>query len=91
MYQICLMKKMFEILTDAQWNEVRNLWKKECEKTKLGMLWEILFETDSRDSDLLEERIYAFGSKVTQNDYVYREIFVCLVAFLNLVIKEKTC
>ena len=59
----------------------------ECKNTKLAMLWNILFETDVRDVEILEQRIYAFGSQVKENDYWGREIFVCLVAFLNLVIK----
>lgn len=60
---------------------------KECENTNLARLWIILFETDVRDVEILEERIYDFGSHIKEDDYWGREIFVCLVAFLNLVIK----
>lgn len=59
----------------------------ECKDTKLVKLWNILFETDIRDAETMEERIYEFGSMVKEDDIWGREIFVCLVAFLNLVIK----
>ena len=58
-----------------------------CDKTRLLRLWQILFETDVRDIEELEEQIYAFGSQIKEDDYWGREIFVFLVAFLNLVIK----
>ena len=37
--------------------------------------------------ELLKERIYMFGSNLKEQDYVGREVFVCLVALLHLVIK----
>ena len=40
-----------------------------------------------RDSELLKERVYEFGSNLKEQDYVGREVFLCLVALLNLVIK----
>ena len=58
-----------------------------CKNTKLVKLWIIIFETDVRDTELLENRIYEFGSMLKEEDSWGREIFVCLVAFLNLVIK----
>ena len=58
-----------------------------CNHTRLAKLWLILFETDVRDVEELEEQIYAFGSQMKEDDYWGREIFVFLVAFLNLVIK----
>ena len=59
----------------------------ECKSTKLAMLWKILFETEVSDVEDLEQQIYIFGSLVKEDDYWGREIFVFLVAFLNLVIK----
>ena len=58
-----------------------------CKNTKMVKLWNIIFETDVRDVELLENRIYEFGSMIKEGDSWGREIFVCLVAFLNLVIK----
>ena len=37
----------------------------------------------------LEEKIYTYGSRLEEHDYMGRDIFVCLVAFLNLVIKQE--
>ncbi len=85
-----LAKKMYYTLTDEKHDKEKEAWMEECKKTKLVLLWQIFFETDFHDKELLEERIYEFGSKVKQGDYFGREIFVCLVAFLNLVIKTKT-
>ena len=62
-------------------------WLKVCKETKLWMLWEILFETDVRNRAVLEARIYAYGSQIKETDYLHRDIFIWLVAFLNLVIK----
>lgn len=58
-----------------------------CKNTKLAILWDILFETDLRDTEDLEQKIYDYGSQLEEQDYMGRDIFVCLVAFLNLVIK----
>ena len=49
----------------------------------------LLFETDIRNGVVLEEKVYAYGSHIKETDYIHREIFVFLVAFLNLVIKPK--
>jgi hypothetical protein len=54
------------------------------------LLWRILFETELTDVDLLKEQVYAFGSNLKEQDYLGREVFLCLVALLNLVIKTKT-
>ena len=49
--------------------------------------YEFLFETDVENYALLENRIYAYGSQIKETDYLHRDIFIWLVAFLNLVIK----
>ncbi len=82
-----LFQKMHRVLTADYYCEERARWLEECKNTKLGMLWEILFETDVRNRALLESRIYAYGSKIKEADYLHRDIFICLVSFLNLVIK----
>jgi hypothetical protein len=89
MVQTNLFREMRRVLTDAQHEEKKKLWVGECQKTKLCQLWEILFETDINDRELLEERIYAYGSHIKQTEYFHRDIFICLVAFLNLVIKDE--
>ena len=87
MFQISLFKQMRRIMMDDCYLEEKEEWLAECKETKLGLLWEILFETDVRNRALLESRIYAYGSHIKETDYLHRDIFVCLVAFLNLVIK----
>ena len=54
-----------------------------CDLKKLRLLWEILFETEIYDLELLEERIYAYGSVLKEQDLLEREIFVILVSVLN--------
>ena len=87
MVQTNLFREMHCVLMDERYAEQKRLWAKESRKTKLWQLWEILFETDINDHELLEERIYAYGSHIKQTEYFHRDIFICLVAFLNLVIK----
>ena len=87
MFQISLFKQMRRILMDDCYLEEKEAWLTECKETKLGMLWEILFETDVRNRALLESRVFAYGSQIKETDYLHRDIFICLVAFLNLVIK----
>lgn len=87
MYQISLFKYIRRVLTEDCYEEEKTAWLEECQDTKLGQLWRILFETDIRNRALLESRIYEYGSHIKENDYFHREIFICLVAFLNLVIK----
>lgn len=90
MYQISLFRYIRRVLTEDRYMEEKTAWLEECKDTKLGLLWSILFETDIRNRTLLEARIYEYGSKIKESDYVHREIFICLVAFLNLVIKKET-
>ena len=87
MFQKSLFKEICRVLLDEDYLRERNAWLNECRNTKLGQLWEILFETDASNYNLLETRIYAYGSHIKETDYLHRDIFICLVAFLNLVIK----
>ena len=87
MLQDNLCKRMYRILTEERYEQKKNLWMKECKDTKLAHLWKILFETDVENKELLETRIYAYGSHIKEGEYLHREIFIWLVAFLNLVIK----
>ena len=87
MFQISLFRHMRQILTEERYAEEKEVWLEECRTTKLWQLWEILFETDVRNRALLEARVYAYGSQIKETDYLHRDIFIWLVAFLNLVIK----
>lgn len=87
MFQISLFKQMRRVLMDDCYLEEKEAWLEECKHTRLGQLWEILFETDVRNRALLEARVYAYGSQIKENEYLHRDIFIWLVAFLNLVIK----
>ena len=78
---------LYRMLIEEKYRGQKYALLEECKSTKVAKLWNILFETDVRDTDLLEDRIYEFGSSLKEDDVWGREIFVCLVAFLNLVIK----
>ena len=54
--------KEYIYLTDEKMEHRKAAFLKDCEETTLGLLWEILFETDIRDTSVLKERIYHFGS-----------------------------
>ena len=82
-----LFKYLFRVLANGKFTEERRAWLAECKETKLWSLWQILFETDVENYALLENRIYAYGSQIKETDYLHRDIFIWLVAFLNLVIK----
>jgi len=84
---ISVKKYLYRILTDEKLEEKKEALFEACPKVKLILLWKILNETDVRDTELLKERIYEFGSLIKDDDYWGRDIFLCLVAFLNLVIK----
>ena len=85
-----LWKEVRRVLLDEGQAEKKRLWVKECQKTKLWQLWEILFETDINDYELLEARIYAYGSHIKQTEYFHRDIFICLVAFLCILVNDVT-
>lgn len=87
MVQMSLYKQMKRVLKDEYFVVEKEAWLQECKTTKLGLLWEILFETDVRNVMLLESRIYEYGSQIKETDYLHRDIFIWLVTFLNLVIK----
>lgn len=84
---ISMGKYLYHVLTDETLEDKKELLFQECNNCKLILLWKILFETEISDQELLKARIYEFGSKVKENDYWGREIFLCLVTCLNLVIK----
>ena len=54
-------------------DELEQFWS-VCEAKKLRALW---------DLDLLETRIYHYGSLLHEHDYLGREIFLFLVALLK--------
>ena len=80
-------KYLYHLLTNEAFEYKKELFFKECKKSQLVLLWRILFETDLCDTELLKDRIYEFGSNLKAQDYLGREVFLCLVALLNLVIK----
>ncbi|MBQ8518662.1 MAG: hypothetical protein IJ455_03520 [Agathobacter sp.] len=87
MFQINLFNQICRVLMEERYAEEKEVWLEECKTTKLWQLWEILFETDVHNHALLEERVYAYGSRIKETEYLHREIFIWLVAFLHLVIK----
>ncbi len=87
---ISVSKYLYHLLTDEKLEDRREAFFAECPKLKIVLLWRILYDTEISDTELLKERIYEFGSQVKDDDYWGREVFLCLVAFLNLVIKSKT-
>ena len=76
-----------KILKDEKRRGQMSMILESCQNTKIAKLWSILFEIDVRETEVLESRIYEFGSMIKEDDVWGRDIFVCLVAFLNLVIK----
>ena len=61
---------------------------RQCDSEKLRLLWEIFFETGINDLELLERRIYAYGSELKEKDLLGREVFIALV-FLLQQMKSK--
>ncbi len=57
----------------------------KCDSAKLRLLWEILFETGIHDLELLEQRIYAYGSELKEKDLLGREVFLVLVSILQQI------
>lgn len=56
---------------------------RKCDSAKLRLLWEIFFETGIHDLELLEQRIYAYGSELKEKDLLGREVFLVLVSILQ--------
>ena len=84
---ISVIKYLYQILTDETLEDKKETLFEVCPKSKLILLWKILYETEISDTELLKDRIYEFGSRIEDDDRWGREVFLCLVAFLNLVIK----
>lgn len=76
-------KYLHQLLTDENYRENLEELVMGCDSTKLQLMWEILFETETEDVALLEHRIFRYGSFVKEHDYFGREIFVGLVSLLN--------
>jgi len=84
---ISVSKYLYHLFTDEKLENRREDFFAECPKSKIVLLWRIFCDTEISDTELLSERIYEFGSLVKDDDHWGRDIFLCLVAFLNLVIK----
>ncbi len=78
---------LYRMLKDEKRRGQISMVLDSCQNTKIAKLWNILFEIDVRETEVLETHIYEFGSMIKEDDVWGRDIFVCLVAFLNLVIK----
>ena len=78
------------MLTEDEHREELEEFLSGEESLRIRLLWEIFFETEIRDIDRLEERIYQYGTLVKTEDYLGRELFVGIVFLLNkLKAKEK--
>lgn len=78
------------MLTEDEHREELEEFLSGEESLRIRLLWEIFFETEIRDIDRLEERIYQYGTLVKTEDYLGRELFVGMVFLLNkLKAKEK--
>ncbi len=76
---------LHQIFTEDRFIDKRNYLTQECDVSKILLLWQILFETDLEDRELLETRIYHYGSVLQEKDHFGRELFVCLVTLLELI------
>lgn len=63
-------------------NVLRDLiWK--CDSPKVKVLREIFFETGIEEVELLEERVYQYGSLIREQDYIGRKIFLGMITLLK--------
>lgn len=86
MANVNVVNSLCSILMDETLEYKKEMLFRECQDSQLVLLWRILYETEVGDIETLKTRIYEFGSNVKEQDYVGREVFLFLVAFLNLVI-----
>lgn len=78
------------MLTKEEYREELEEMLLGCESPKARLLWEIFFETEIGDVELLETRIYRYGTMLKAEDYLARELFVGMVSLLNqLKLKQK--
>ena len=87
MANVSVANSLCSILMDEELEYKKEMLFRECQGSQLVLLWKILYETEIGDTETLKARIYEFGSNVKEQDYLGREVFLFLVAFLNLVIK----
>lgn len=85
----CIAKRIHRMLVEENHQDELENFMRECESPRIRLLWEIFFETGIRDTELLEERIYQYGSMVKQQDYFGRELFVGMVSLLNYLKRES--
>lgn len=80
---------LHRIFTENQFIDKRNYLTQECDVSKILILWQILFETDIMDEELLKSRVYYYGSLLEEKDHFGRELFVCLVTLMEFIKKEQ--
>lgn len=72
----------FAILADDRTpNVLKDLIRKR-DPERVRLLWEIVFDTRMEEVELLEERIYRYGSMIKGQDRLSREIFTGMVTLL---------
>ena len=76
------------MVSDERRIQERETFLRKCEGLRIKLLWEILFETDVEEIELLEERIYQYGSMLKEQDYLGRDIFLCMIALLHQLKNE---
>lgn len=76
---------MREIFMGNQSSEELSDMIHNCDSAKVRILWDIFFETGIHDLELLEERIYAYGSELQERDLLGREVFLALISILQQI------
>ena len=81
---------LFKVLVDAPGPNILKdlIWN--CDSPKLRILCEIMFETGMDEVELLEERVYQYGSLLKEQDYLDREIFMGMISLLEAVKNQET-
>lgn len=79
----CVAKHIYGMLQEEEHRDGMRELMLGCDSPKVKLLWEIFFEIDMQNVELLEEHIYRYGSMVKEHDYFGRDLFIIMVALLH--------
>ena len=65
-------------------------WFTEVEDERMRLLGKLLFEIELSEEEIFHDTLYAYGSLLTEKNYLGRKIFEELVVFMSKMVQMKS-
>ena len=79
-----------EVLTWDTFIREMEKWFTEVEDERMRLLGKLLFEIELSEEEIFHDTLYAYGSLLTEKNYLGRKIFEELVVFMSKMVQMKS-